>query len=268
MAGGICARLECIRSLRLPGLFALLDLGIAQVFSIPRPESDASFQLSLSADFAGDQFTLARAQRATQPILGNRGTAAVNIGFIVFFLIVAALLIVLLWALRSPKKRKALSVDLTCLEQTGRRHATYLPLIRQALSPADFLFLSSRGSPELARRASKERRRIALSYLAELRDDFHRLLRLARVVAALSPEVGAVQELERLRLGLEFSWRYQMVRAGLYSDLRAFPRLNELSLMVSNLAVRMEAAMKELGERAAIAAELTSALDRRGVDIA
>ena len=88
-----------------------------------------------------------------------------NISFIVFFPIVAALLILLLWALRSPTKRKALSVDLASLEQPGRRHATYLPLIRQALSPSDFAFLSSRGSPQLARRAGKERRRIALSYL-------------------------------------------------------------------------------------------------------
>jgi hypothetical protein len=191
----------------------------------------------------------------------------VNISFIVFFPIVAALLILLLWALRSPSKRKALSVDPASLEQAGRRHATYLPLIRQALSPSDFAFLASRGSPELARRASKERRRIALSYLAELRDDFQRLLRLARVVAALSPKVGAAQEWERLILSLEFSWRYQMVRAGLYSDLLALPKLNALSLMVSELAVRMEAAMKELGERAAMGAQLTSTLDRRGVDI-
>lgn len=190
-----------------------------------------------------------------------------NISFIVFFPIVAALLILLLWALRSPTKRKGLSVDLASLEQAGRRHATYLPLIRQALSPSDFAFLSSRGSLELARRTSKERRRIALSYLTELREDFQRLLRLARVVAALSPEVGAAQELERLRLSLEFSWRYQMVRAGLYSDLLALPKLNALSLMVSELAVRMETAMKELGERAAIGAQLTSSLDRHGVDV-
>lgn len=190
-----------------------------------------------------------------------------NISFIVFFPIVAALLILLLWALRSPTKRKGLSVDLASLEQAGRRHATYLPLIRQALSPSDFAFLSSRGSPELARRTSKERRRIALSYLSELREDFQRLLRLARVVAALSPEVGAAQELERLRLSLEFSWRYQMVRARLHSDLLALPKLNALSLMVSELAVRMETAMKELGERAAIGAQLTSSLDRHGVDV-
>jgi hypothetical protein len=33
------------------------------------------------------------------------------------------------------------------------------------------------------------------------------------------------------------------------------------------LSARMEAAMKELGERAAVAAELASSIDRRGLDV-
>ena len=38
--------------------------------------------------------------------------------------------------------------------------------------------------------------------------------------------------------------------------------------MVSELAVRVEIAMSELGERAAIAAQMASSLDRGGVDVA
>lgn len=37
---------------------------------------------------------------------------------------------------------------------------------------------------------------------------------------------------------------------------------------MSGLSVRMEAAMKELGERAAAAAELASSINRRGLDVA
>jgi hypothetical protein len=44
--------------------------------------------------------------------------------------------------------------------------------------------------------------------------------------------------------------------------------MNAVSTLVSRLAVRMEAAMKELGERAALAAELASAADRGDVDVA
>jgi hypothetical protein len=185
-----------------------------------------------------------------------------------FFPIVAALLALLAWALRGPRTHSAHNLELEHLEQTGRRHATYLPLIHQALSPRDIAFLSSHGSPELLRRARKERRRIALSYLAALHDDFLRLLRLAKVVAALSPEVGAAQELERLWLSLRFSWRYEMVRAALYCGFLSLPRLDALGHMVSELAVRMETAVKELGERAVLAAKLASSVDRHGVDIA
>ena len=191
-----------------------------------------------------------------------------NITFILFVSIVVALLILLVWALRNPAQRGSLKVEPASLEQPRPRHATYLPLIRQALSPTDIEFLATRGSPNLARRARKERRAVALSYLDELRNDFQRLLRLARVVASLSPEVGAGQEFERVRLSLRFSCRCQMIRLELYSGFLVLPQLDGLSQMVSELAVRMEAAMKELGERAALAVKLASSSDQRGVDIA
>jgi hypothetical protein len=94
------------------------------------------------------------------------------------------------------------------------------------------------------------------------------LLRIAQVIASLSPEVGAAQEWERLRLSFRFSCRYQIVRAGLYSGLLVLPQLSGLSQIVSELAFRMETAMKELGERAVLAAKLASSPDRSGVDIA
>jgi hypothetical protein len=191
----------------------------------------------------------------------------VSLTLIFFFLIIAALLALLAWALRGPRAPATGKLDLTCLEETGRRHATYFTVIRQALSPADLAFLTARGLPAWARRVRKERRRIVLLYLTQLRDDFQRLLRLARAVAVVSPEVGAGQELERFWLSLQFWRRYQLLRLGLYSGLLSLPQLRGLSQMVSELAVQMEAAMKELGERAALAAKLASSLDRRGVDI-
>jgi hypothetical protein len=46
------------------------------------------------------------------------------------------------------------------------------------------------------------------------------------------------------------------------------PQLDGLSDLVSGLSVRMEAAVKELGERSAAAAELASSINRRGLDVA
>jgi hypothetical protein len=189
-----------------------------------------------------------------------------NLTFILFVPIVVAVLILLAWALRSPGRRGS-KVEPTSLEQPRPRHATYLPLIRQALSPTDLEFLAARGSPSLARRVRKERRRVALVYLDELRGDFKRLLRLAQVIASLSPEVGATQEWERLRLTFRFLCRYQIVRAGLYSGLLVLPQLSGLSQILSELAFRMETAMQELGERAILAAKLASSADHGAVDI-
>ena len=184
----------------------------------------------------------------------------------IFVPIVAVLLLLLTWAIRAPRKDSRGGFDLASLEESGRRHATYFALIRQASSPADIKFLTQKGSPEIVRRVRKERRRVALLYLSQLRDDFQRLLRVARAVAALSPAVGTRQEFERAWLSFEFSWRYQMIRAGFYYGLVPVPQLNALSHMVSDLAVRMETSMKELGERAAMAAKLASSLDGNGVD--
>jgi hypothetical protein len=189
--------------------------------------------------------------------------------FILIFGTTAALLMLLFWALRSPRRgRRAGVPSIGSIEEPVRPHATYFGVIRRAMSQEDFNFLATHGPLRLVRRAHKERQRIAMLYLADLRADFQRLLRLARVIAVLSPEVAASHEFERLRLSLRFSWRYRMVRLGLYAGLLLLPQLNGLSVMVSELALRMEVAMKELGDRAAVAAELSSTLNRRGLDVA
>ncbi len=122
-------------------------------------------------------------------------------------------------------------------------------------------------SREVRRRIRHERRRVALAYLAVLRGDFQSLLRMAKVIAALSPEVAAVHEFERLRLTAKFAWQYEMIRWKLLAGFATVPQLDGLSDLVSGLSVRMEAAMKELGERAAAAAELASSINRRGLDV-
>jgi hypothetical protein len=191
-----------------------------------------------------------------------------NFFFYTFVLAVAVLLILLAWSLRAPKKRRTPSLGPLASEQDpDRRHATYLPQIHRALAPEDFEFLASRASRRLMRRVGKERRRIALAYLSGVQEDFQRLLKLARVIAVLSPEVGATQEFERLQLGVQFALRCHMIRAKLLLGLAPLPQLSGLSNMVSGFAVRMETAVTELGERAALATELASSLERRGVDL-
>jgi hypothetical protein len=184
----------------------------------------------------------------------------------IFSSIALGLLLLLAWALRTPGRNSRGKIDLASLEESGRRHATYVALIKQASSAGDIEFLSRRGFPAIARRVDRERRRIALLYLAELREDFYRLLRMARAVAALSPAVGSHQELERLWLSFTFSCRYQMIRAAFYYGMLPVLQLNALSHTVSQLAVQMETSVNELGERAAMAVRIASSLDGDGID--
>jgi hypothetical protein len=178
---------------------------------------------------------------------------------------VALLLILLLRALRSPRNESD-APYLEPFEEPVRQHATYFGLIRQAMSHEDFDFLAARGPVRLVRRAHQERQRIALLYLQNLRADFQRLLRLASVITRLSPEIAASHEFERMRLSIRFSWRYRIVLLGLYAGHLLMPQLSGLSQIVGELAFRMESAMQELGERASIAAELASTLNRSGLD--
>lgn len=188
-----------------------------------------------------------------------------SLALILFFGSVAVLLLGLGWALWKPRERKNRERDPRWLEERDRHNTNYLPQIRQALAAADYDFLSKKASRRTQRRVRRERRNVALAYLSALRGDFENLLRMARAIAVLSPKVAAAHEFERLRLTAEFAWRCQMIRWKLLTGLTPLVQLAGLSDLVSGLSVRLEQAMKELGERAAVAAELASSMNRRGM---
>ena len=183
-----------------------------------------------------------------------------------FLGLLGLLLLAFIWSQRKPASRIITPLSVKLLEENGPRHVTYLPAIRQALEEADYHFILQHGSRLLLRRFKKERRRVALAYMAELRGDFQRLLEMARIIAVLSPEVSAVEEFERLRLTVRFWWRFEMIRMELWAGFAPLPQLSGLGNVVSGLSVRMERAVKELGERAAMASGLASSLDGRGTD--
>ena len=148
------------------------------------------------------------------------------------------------------------------IARNGRReqeclHISHLRQIKQALTKTDFMYLKEKGYRALAKRIRKERRRISLVYLACLRVEFEKLLHLARMVAVMSPNVAVAQEVQGLRLNFEFSCRYYLIYLRLVSGVAPLEAIGSLTNMVSALTVRMETAMSELGERAALSAELS-----------
>jgi UV DNA damage repair endonuclease len=165
------------------------------------------------------------------------------------------LLLVMAWLVFSAMRRQPKVVRDGSRERESL-HISNLPQIKQALADSDFIYLENQGYPALAKRIRKERRRIALNYLTCLRGEFEKLLRLARMVAVMSPNVAVAQEVQGLRLSLEFSYRYYLIYFRLVSGISPLKAMGSLSDMVSALTIRMETAMSELGERAALGAEL------------
>jgi hypothetical protein len=241
----------------------LSTIVLAVSASVNYPASNAE----CCRDDTRDESALAFSERTAYSVLALGGGAVVSDIFFVFGA-VAALLLLLSCLVRNPERSSVGNANAAALEETGRRHATYLPVIRQAMASSDFEFLATRAPDRLLRRAQHDRQRIAKLYLADLRTDFEKLLRVARVIAVLSPQVRAAGEVDRLRLSLQFSCRYRLAVLGLYSGPLVLPQVSGLSQMVSELAARIESAMRELGERAALAAELASSLDRRRLDVA
>ena len=180
--------------------------------------------------------------------------------------LVAVLLLGLARAFRSPKGPAAGSLAWS-VESVSRAHVEFLPQIRQALARQDDEFLSRAGANLLRKRVKKERRRVALAYLKALRADFEGLLRMAKIIAALSPKLRVGHEVERVRLTVTFLWRYRLAQLSLYVGQGSLEKMAALSNFMSGFSVRLEAGLKAMGERAALAAEMISPSDRSGIHL-
>ena len=161
----------------------------------------------------------------------------------------------LFWAFRGAGQRKNLDHNSGGLDNVPSP-VDSVAQIRQSMDPADFEFAKNKCGRELPARLRRERRRVTLLYLTAIRKDFEHSLRVARIIAVLSPEVSSSQEYERIRLALIFRWRLQMIKIRLLLGLIPQPQLTALWQMAASMALQMEETMAKLGERAALAAEL------------
>ena len=185
--------------------------------------------------------------------------------FLSFFALIAVLLAFFVWSLRRPSLTEKKTRRPAFLDGNARPNITFLPQIRQALSPADELFLVKKVGSKLAKHIQRRRKAVALAYLEALHTDFDRLLQQAKLIAVLSPEVVAMHEFERVRLSLEFSLRCALIRARIALGAAPILELGSLSDVVSGITIRIESAMRQLAERAAVATDIASPLQGGGV---
>lgn len=179
---------------------------------------------------------------------------------LLLFIPFAILLVGLLAWTGRPSQRKSISAQDVLAALSGERHSCRLPQILQSLQPEDAEFLRERGRDELVKRIRTDRKRIALQYLDRLQEDFEILLEASRLLAVMSPEVIAMQEIERFKLSLRFRFCCRYLRWRLQLGLAPWGAFGFLSGMAGHLAFQLESATKQLGERAALAGEFASVL--------
>lgn len=160
------------------------------------------------------------------------------------------LLLALIWLVRTPASAPPVSGPEAKLqiEDLFSLNCHHFPQVRQALSSADLAYLKQHASPQTLRQVRTERRRVARMFLAGLREDFSRLDRLARTIAALSAQVSPAREAERFWLGMRFRILYALVQVRLVSGGFSLPQLEVLTGLIGSLAAQMETAMEQLEE--------------------
>ncbi len=169
-----------------------------------------------------------------------------------FLILCSVLTVVLILALillvRKPGKFSSVQAfdEEPPLENLSALHCRHFPQLRQVLSRVDENFLRERMTTADQRKWRAERRRVAKEFLKGLHEDFVRLDRLARTVAALSPEVNRSQEAERVWLGMRFRMSHNLVEAQLAFGSLAPRDVVHLAEMVGSYAAKIETTMAAL----------------------
>ncbi|MGH9711068.1 MAG: hypothetical protein ACRD37_11035 [Candidatus Acidiferrales bacterium] len=160
-----------------------------------------------------------------------------------------AILLGLLWLLFGSKATETSSdVDNLEIEKLLPVKCRHFPQITQMLKQEDSIFMRKRAPHHIEREWRAERRRILGQYLKGLRQDFTRIERLARLIAALSPEVRKGQEWEWMRLGVQFHLSYRIVALKIALGSLSPDGLARLTELISGLASQLENRMSLIAE--------------------
>jgi hypothetical protein len=159
------------------------------------------------------------------------------------FFIIAALLTllfagILFWTFRGNGFKRPRVHGMAAL-YNAPRHQRNLSQIKQAMDSSDLAYAGSQGGDELANRLRHERKRVTFLYLDAIQSDFDQSLRVARVIAALSPEVSGAQEYDRLRLAITFRCKLQAAKVRLAVGIFSQVQVAGLGEMAASLAMQM-----------------------------
>lgn len=164
------------------------------------------------------------------------------------FLLTAFLLLALLWLLFGRRVPNDLAQSALGIHELLPVHCKRFPQMQNVLSPDDQAFISRRAPARVAKQWRAERREITRLYIRALREDFQRLEKLARLLAALSPTAKRSQEWEGLRLGVEFRLLYAVTRMWFAINFQPARELVRLAETLTALRLTLETTLNSLTE--------------------
>lgn len=166
----------------------------------------------------------------------------------IFFVAVAAILLGLLaLAARTPESSSRSPQELLQLLST-RRHFERLPQIEQAMARQDFEHLRSRGCSRAARHLKTRRRRLLLTYVDQLDEEFACLLEASRLLAVMAPSNVDLGQAERFKRAAVFAIRCAYVRLMLRAGTLNSAQLLRLSTMSSDISRHLDAAIQAIAQ--------------------
>lgn len=164
-------------------------------------------------------------------------------------LVALAILLGLVWLLfGSQRSAPTPTIGDLQIEKVLPVNCRHFPQISQLLSQEDIQFMRERTPRHIQTKWRAERRSILKQYLSGLRQDFGRLERLARLIAALSPEIRKRQEWEWFWLVLQFHFSYRIIALKLALGSFSPEGLAGLTEMIAGLTTELENRMALIAE--------------------
>lgn len=123
----------------------------------------------------------------------------------------------------------------------ARNHRDF-PVVLQAVSDDDSKFLKARVSAKLRARAIRARRAFALEYIHRLREDYHALHKIARLLAIVAPR-GGTSEFERMKFALTFECLWTLVWLKIRFGAQPVRQMRALADQLGALASTLDSAV-------------------------
>ena len=164
----------------------------------------------------------------------------------VLAIIVLALLV---WLLFAPQRVQSPRVGALEINKLLPVHCRYFPQVKAILTPEDEKFLARRTSRANLKLWRNERNQILRLYLQGLAEDFQNLTELARLISKLSPELRPSQELELLKLTVQFQTLYRLTMLRIALRSVPLPELSRLTEIVAALGFELELLLDQMTAR-------------------